>query len=68
VGNAAFTLTLADQHGAVALRHTALAFVAEHVVAVMKTEGWAHLKAARPLLMEALIQTMATGAPPHACG
>jgi hypothetical protein len=68
VDTAAFTLTLADQHGAAALRAAALAFAAAHAVAVMGTDGWAHLKEARPSLVDALIQTMATGAPPHACG
>jgi speckle-type POZ protein len=64
VDNAAFTLTLAEQHGAAALKDAALRFVASNAVAVMATEGWRHLKAASPALVEAAMMTLATGAPP----
>jgi speckle-type POZ protein len=64
VDNAAFTLTLAEQHGAAALKDAALRFVASNAVAVMATEGWRHLKAASPALVEAAMITAVTGAPP----
>ena len=64
VANAAFTLTLAEQHGAAALKDAALRFVASNAVPVMATEGWRHLKAASPALVEAAMMTLATGAPP----
>ena len=65
VENAAFTLTLAEQHSAGALRNAALRFVAKNAVAVMKTEGWAHLKASSPALVDAALFTSATGEPPE---
>ena len=43
VTNAAHTLALADQRGALSLKVAALRFVAANAVAVMKTDGWAHL-------------------------
>ena len=64
VANAAFTLTLAEQHGAAALKDAALRFVASNAVAVMATEGWRHLKAASPALVDAAMITAVTGAPP----
>ena len=64
VENAATTLTLAEQHNAGALRDAGLLFVARNAVAVMATPGWAHLKAARAELSDAIIHAMATGAPP----
>jgi hypothetical protein len=64
VDNAAFTLTLAEQHGAAALKDAALRFVASNAVAVMATEGWRHLKAASPALVDAAVITAVTGAPP----
>jgi speckle-type POZ protein len=65
VENAAFTLTLAEQHRASALRNKALRFVAQNAVAVTKTEGWAHLRASSPALVDAAIITIATGEPPE---
>lgn len=59
--NAAFTLTLADQHHAVGLRQAALRFIAANTAAVVATEGWAHLMSARPLLAQEVIVTMAGG-------
>jgi speckle-type POZ protein len=66
IDTVATTLTLADQHGATALKHAALRFVAANAVAVMATPGWAHLASARPLLMGEALHTLATGAPPAA--
>ena len=43
MANAAHTLTLAEQHGARSLKVAALRFVAANAVAVLKTDGWAHL-------------------------
>ena len=62
--NAATTLTLAAQHNAGALRDAATLFAARHVVAVMATPGWAHLKAARPELVDAIMHAVATGSLP----
>lgn len=59
--NAAFTLTLAEQHGAAALKRAALNFVATHSTAVMDTPGWAHLRASCPALLEEVIRTMGAG-------
>jgi hypothetical protein len=61
VGNAATTLTLAEQHGAAGLRDAALRFAAAHAAAVMATPGWQHLRAAQPGLIEAVMHVMATG-------
>lgn len=61
VDAAAFILTLAEQHGAVALKQTALSFVAAHGIAVMDTPGWEHLRASCPELVEAVMRTMACG-------
>jgi speckle-type POZ protein len=65
VENAAETLTLADQHGAAALKGAALRFVAANAVAVMATAGWAHLLSSRPALIAEALHTLATGAPPE---
>ena len=51
VANVAHTLTLAEQHGARSLKVAALRFVAANAVAVMKTDGWAHMAASRPALL-----------------
>jgi speckle-type POZ protein len=64
--SAAETLTLADQHGAAALKDAALRFVAANPVAVMATPGWAHLLSSRPALIAEALHTLATGAPPEA--
>jgi speckle-type POZ protein len=66
VENAAETLTLADQHSAVGLKHAALRFVAANAVAVMASAGWAHLVTSRPPLVLEAMHTMATGEPPTA--
>jgi speckle-type POZ protein len=66
IDTVATTLTLADQHGATALKHAALRFVAANAVAVMATPGWAHLASARPLLVSEALHTVVTGAPPAA--
>jgi speckle-type POZ protein len=66
IDTVATTLTLADQHGATALKHAALRFLVANAVAVMATLGWAHLASARPLLMGEALHTLATGAPPVA--
>jgi speckle-type POZ protein len=66
IDTVATTLTLADQHGATALKHAALRFLVANAVAVMATPGWAHLASARPLLMGEALHTLATGAPPVA--
>jgi hypothetical protein len=65
VESVATTLTLADQHGASALKHAALRFVAANALAVMATPGWQHLAAARPALMGEALHTLAAGAPPE---
>lgn len=64
VENSAFTLTLADQHGVAALRDAALVFVASNAIMVMRTPGWAHLKASRAELVESVMHTLALGSPP----
>ena len=58
---AAFTLVLADQHRAAALRSAALAHIAANALAVMGAEGggWAHLQAAGPGLMGEVLATLA---------
>ena len=68
VENASFALTLASQHGADGLRDATLRFVAKNAAAVVGTPGWAHLKAACPELVEAVMLTAATGAPPPGKG
>ena len=65
VDNAATTLALADQHGAVRLKHATMSFVARRCAAVMATPGWAHLRTATPLLMEGVLQTVLAGVPPE---
>jgi speckle-type POZ protein len=65
VENAPETLTLADQHGAAALKDAALRFVAANAVAVMATPGWTHLLSSRPTLIAEALHTLATGAPPE---
>ena len=52
VANAAHTLTLAEQHSARSLKVAALRFVAANAVAVMKTDGWKHMAAARQALKD----------------
>jgi len=64
VSNAAETLTLADQHAALKLKHAALMFVAKNALAVMATPGWAHLQSSRPALITEAHQTLAAGSPP----
>ena len=64
VTNAAGTLALADQHGAAALKRATLAWIAPCVVEVMATDGWRHLKAACPGIVDELLYTLATGMPP----
>jgi speckle-type POZ protein len=59
--DAALTLTLAEQHGAAALKRETLNFVAAHSIAVMDTPGWAHLRASCPALLEEVIRTMGAG-------
>lgn len=54
--NAAFTLTLADQHGASGLRDSAERFVTAHAAAVLTTEGWRHLEKARPELANSVMK------------
>jgi speckle-type POZ protein len=66
VDNAAETLTLADQHGAAALKREALRFVVANAAAVLATPGWAHLLVARPSLVNVALHMLATGAPPPA--
>lgn len=66
VDNVALTLTLADQRGLEDLKARALRFVSEHAVAVVATPGWAHCKAARLGLMDAVILTLAKGGVPAA--
>ena len=62
--NAAHTLTLAEQHGARSLKLAALRFVASNAAAVMKTDGWAHLAAARPVLKDEVSGDEQCPAPP----
>ena len=57
---AAYTLVLAQQHSAQRLRAAAMLFVARNAVAVMQTEGWAHLCAAAPGLPSEVMHVMAT--------
>jgi speckle-type POZ protein len=63
VKNAAYTLTLADQHGATTLKNAALRFVAKNAD-VLHTDGWQHLKQAAPGLIEEALHTAITGEPP----
>lgn len=62
VDNAAFTLTLADQHGAAGLRESAVRFICERAAEVVETEGWAHLQEARPqVAQEVLLSVVKAG-------
>lgn len=63
VDNAAFSLTLAEQHSAPLLRHRSLNFVAVNAAAVMRTEGWAHLVAARPALVQDILVAASAAIP-----
>jgi hypothetical protein len=65
VDNAAFTLTLAEQHSAATLKRATLAFVVANSAAVMATPGWAHMKSACPSLLEDVISTATGVAPPQ---
>ena len=58
MANAAHTLTLAEQHGSKALKDAALRFVAANAVAVMKTDGWKHMAAARQALKDEVCQRL----------
>jgi speckle-type POZ protein len=64
--NVATTLTLADQHGAAALKRAALCCAAANAADVLASPGWAHLLAARPSLLTPVLHTMLMGAPPDA--
>lgn len=61
VGNAAFTLALADQHGAVLLRECAARFIAVKAAEVIKTEGWSHLEGSHPTLAHKLLKFALAG-------
>ena len=65
IENVAYSLTLAEQHSAPTLKDAALRFLAKHAVAVVKTEGWAHLLSAMPALAGEAMHTLATGVPPE---
>lgn len=62
--NATFALVLADQHTAPLLRHRSLMFVAANGPAVMATEGWRHLCASRPSLLQELFFAASAALPP----
>ena len=65
IENVGYSLTLAEQHSAPTLKDAALRFLAKHAVAVVKTEGWAHLLSAMPALAGEAMHTLATGVPPE---
>jgi speckle-type POZ protein len=64
VANAAATLELAHVHNALALRSSALRFVAAHAGSVMATDGWGPLWAAHPELVNAVLHTVVHGQQP----
>ena len=64
VENVAFALMAADAHHAVALKRKSLIFAANNAIAVMANEGWAHLRRSHPWLADAVMHTLASGAPP----
>ena len=66
VENSAFTLTLADDLSLAALKSESLRFVARNALAVMDTEGWAHLKKRKLALLEEVLRTLAAVVPPQA--
>ena len=59
----AFTLTLAEQHGALALKDAALRFIAANAAAVLRTEGWAHLLLSAPAVVNEVVLAVANGLP-----
>ena len=64
--NAAFTLTLAAEHGATKLKDFTLCWIAQRLRYVTPTEGWQHLVASKSgcVLMNAVIHTIGHGGPP----
>ena len=64
MGNALDTLVLAHACNCVALRSTALRFVAQHAAEVLSSKGWASVREAHPELEGALMHTVAHGEPP----
>ena len=58
VENAACTLALAEQHRCLGLKSAALAFIKTNP-AVLHSEGWAHLKASMPSIVEDLLLVFA---------
>lgn len=60
VENAAYALTLAEQHNARALKEASLRFVAQNAVAVVSTDGWAHLVRVTPALAGQALVALAT--------
>ena len=65
IENVGYSLTLAEQHCALKLKDAALRFVAVNALAVLKTEGWAHVERAAPHLWHDLVITLTTGTPPQ---
>lgn len=64
VENAALTLTLAEQHDAVALKREALLYISRNMGGVMQTDGWNHLQLSAPRLVNQVVQILLTGNPP----
>lgn len=58
---AAFTLTLADQHGAAGLRESAARFIAANAKDVLDTDGWDHLVQSRPQLAQEVLECAVMG-------
>lgn len=58
--NAAYTLTLADQHHATGLRDSALQqFIYRHSAKIVDTDGWKHLQQANPQLANEVLLDVA---------
>lgn len=59
VENVAYTLALAEQHQAIALKEEALEFAARNSAAVLKTEGWQHVLKYTPSVVNDLCSKLA---------
>ena len=66
ITNAAYSLTLAEQHSTPALKNAAIRYVAANAVAVVATDGWKHLLASTPVVAGQALVTLATGDSLHA--
>lgn len=63
VETAATTLALAEQNHAESLKQACLEYVANHLAAVMATDGYRHMEESCPQLARELLRTVATHGP-----